>query len=119
MDGGFVKLTPSEFIQFQSGAGRMCIWFEHKPVHKWFDGWSHPLTAPTPPDAENRIPWFALHFWPTFARLYIAHWLLTLVAGTLAVLPWCPARFSLRGLLLATTVIAAIAGLIVWVDKSF
>jgi hypothetical protein len=119
LDGGFVKLTPSEYIQFNAGDGRMCVWFEHKPLNKWFDCWSRANTKPTRPDAENRIPWFNLAFWPTFARLYTAHWLLAVLAGSFALVPWCPKRFSLRTLLVATTVIGAMAGLIVWVDRTF
>jgi hypothetical protein len=50
-----------------------------------------------------------------------AHWLATvptwfLVVGTLAVspLPWRRFRFSLRTLLIATTVVAALLGFMVW-----
>jgi hypothetical protein len=65
------------------------------------------------------MPWFDLNFWPTFARLYTAHWFLAVVAGSLAVIPWCPRKFSVRGLLIVTTVVATITGVIVWVDKTF
>ena len=39
--------------------------------------------------------------------------------GALAFLPWCPQRFSIRGLLIATTAIAMIAGTIAFVDRNF
>lgn len=118
-DGGFLKLTPSKHIQFHAGGGRMTVYFEHNPSNRWFESWSQPVTELPSPDAEDRIPWFALHFWPTFARLYIAHWIIAVLAGLLAVVPWCPTRFSLRTLLVGTATIAAIVGVIVWVDKTF
>ncbi len=118
-DGGLLKLLPSEYIQFHTGDGRMCIWFEHKPIEKSFDWWSNPITEHTPPDAENRIPWFDLAFWPTFARLYMAHWVFVLATGFLAIIPWCPRKFSVRGMLMAMTFLAVIAALIGWVDRTF
>jgi hypothetical protein len=27
-DGGFIKLTPLEYVQYNAGEGRMCLWFE-------------------------------------------------------------------------------------------
>lgn len=118
-DGGFVKLLPREYLQFSAADGRMCVWFEHKPINIWFKRWSRPLTEPTPPDAEDRIPWFDLAFWPTFARLYTAHWLLAVLAGLCALAPWCPTRFNLRTMLGGITVIGAITSLIIWVDRTF
>jgi hypothetical protein len=99
----------------------MCVWFEHKPINGWFDWHSRRLVAADniPPNSENRAPCFALNFWPTFARLYLAHWLLAVVAGFLAMVPWCPRRFSIRGLLVAVTVVAVAAAIINWVDRTF
>ena len=118
-DSGYLKLLPTEYVSVHAGDGRMCAWFEHKPIKGWFEWMSNPIMVHSPPDAENRIPPFDLAFWPTFARLYLAHWVLAVGTGSLAVVPWVPRRFSMRGLLVATTVIATIAGLIGWVDKTF
>jgi hypothetical protein len=118
-DSGYLKLLPTEYVAVHAGDGRMCAWFEHKPIKGWFEWLSNPIMVHTPPDAENRCPPFDLAFWPTFARLYLAHWVLAVVTGLLAVVPWCPRRFSMRGFLIATTVIAAIAGVIAWVDQTF
>ncbi|MGI8981620.1 MAG: hypothetical protein ACR2FY_20525 [Pirellulaceae bacterium] len=35
------------------------------------------------------------------------------------VIPWCPRKFSLRGLFVVMTVLATVVGVIVWVDKTF
>ena len=118
-DGFHVKLLPTEYMQVHAGDGRMCIWFEHKPINKWYSWHADQITEPTPPDDPHRIPWLDIHSWPTFTRVYTAHWLLTVVAGSLAVIPWCPRKFTLRGLLIFTTVIATVVGVIVWVDKTF
>jgi hypothetical protein len=42
------------------------------------------------------------------------HWCLILLSGTLASAPWVRSRFSLRSLLIATTLIAVVLGLAVW-----
>lgn len=118
-DGFFLKLLPSGHVQVHAADGRMCIWLERKPIDRWFSSNSRLITEPTPPDAENRIPWLDVYAWPNLIRIYTAHWLLTVVAGSLAVIPWCPRKFSLRGLLIFTTVIATVVGVIVWVDKTF
>ena len=118
-DGGFIKLTPSFYVQVHAIDGRMCVWFQMKPNKGWFGWWSNPITFPTPPDEPNRLPWFDLKFWPTFARLYTAHWFLAVVAASLAAAPWCPHRFTVRGLLIGTTAVALITAAIVWIDKTF
>jgi hypothetical protein len=42
------------------------------------------------------------------------HWFVTLLPCVLAVVPWIPKRFTLRTLLIATTLVAAVLGLIVY-----
>lgn len=119
-DGFFVKLLPTGHIQVHAVDGRMCIWLERKPIDRWFSRHSRLITEKLPaPDDENRIPWLDIYAFPNLIRIYTAHWLLTVIAGSLAVIPWCPRRFTLRGLLIFTTVIATVVGIIVWVDKTF
>jgi hypothetical protein len=50
------------------------------------------------------------------ANLMVPDWFLVLISGTCAVVPWRKRRwaFSLRTMLLATTLIAAVLGLIAW-----
>ena len=45
-------------------------------------------------------------------ELNLPHWFLSLIFGTMAALPWIR-RFSLRSLLIATTLLAIVLGLIV------
>jgi hypothetical protein len=42
------------------------------------------------------------------------YWLTIVIAGCLAVAAWLPWRFSLRTLLIATTLVAVVLGLLVW-----
>jgi hypothetical protein len=44
----------------------------------------------------------------------VPYWFPLAVLATLGVLPWLPWRFSLRTLLIAMTVVAAILGLVIW-----
>ena len=44
----------------------------------------------------------------------LPYWFLVLLTATLAPLPWLPWKFSLRTLLIATTLVAVVLGLIVW-----
>jgi hypothetical protein len=48
--------------------------------------------------------------------LVISHWLLALIMGMLASAPWLRCRFSLRTLLIVTTLVAVLLGLIVWLS---
>jgi len=56
--------------------------------------------------------------WPIRASgqgsVLVSHWLLVVATGVLAALPWIRYRFSLRALLVATTLIAVVMGLAVW-----
>ena len=44
----------------------------------------------------------------------VPHWTLVVVLVTLSAVPWIPRQFGLRTLLIATTLIAVLLGLIVW-----
>ena len=50
-------------------------------------------------------------------RVTIPSWLLVLFSGILAAVPWFRWRFSLRTLLIATTLTAVVLGLVVWMVR--
>jgi hypothetical protein len=50
----------------------------------------------------------------TTQRVMVPHWFSLLVAASLSAAPWLRLRFSLRTLLIATTLVAVMLGLIVW-----
>ncbi len=51
-------------------------------------------------------------------ELTIPLWMTVVFPCALALLSWVPGRFSLRTLLIATTLVAVVLGLIVWAAKS-
>jgi hypothetical protein len=55
----------------------------------------------------------------TAVQYYVAmpHWFPVLIASVLAAAPWARTRFSLRTLLIATTLIAVVLGLIMYVTR--
>jgi hypothetical protein len=55
---------------------------------------------------------------PHASSVTVSHWLLLLVTATLAAAPWTKWRFSLRTLLIATTIIAVGLGIIVWMTRA-
>jgi hypothetical protein len=117
-DQVWLTLLPSEHINLIAADARMCVWFEHQPTIYWFEWRSHRIMAHISALSNNRIPAFDLNFWPTFARLYIAHWVLAVAAACLAVAPWLRLRYSLRAILLAMTAIAVLVGMIAWIDRT-
>jgi hypothetical protein len=65
---------------------------------------------------RSRLGWNPSGFywsWELGPIIQIPHWFLLGIIATLAVLPWRPCRFSLRTLLIATTLVASVLGLVV------
>jgi hypothetical protein len=64
-----------------------------------------------------------VNLWPTFYSsrigysLRVPYWLLVAFTGFLTSAPWLNCRFGLRTLLIATTLVAAVLGLIVWLSR--
>ena len=50
----------------------------------------------------------------TSSILYIPFWFLVMLSAAVGTIPWLTYRFSLRTLLIATTLVAVVLGLIVW-----
>jgi len=57
---------------------------------------------------------------PTFFSVLIPHWAMILLSATIASIPWLrrSKRYSLRTLLIATTLIAVVLGIIVFVSRA-
>jgi hypothetical protein len=65
---------------------------------------------------ENMFDWTFLAN-PKRIRIRIPNLLLIFLSAALASLPWIRWRFSLRTLLIATTLVAVVLGMIVWAAK--
>jgi hypothetical protein len=81
-------------------------WGMHnKPLEEW-----EPVIPPLSTRAAfSYVRWNINHHY-----LILPYWFLTILSGTLAALPWIRSRFSLRTLLIATTLIAVVLGVVVW-----
>jgi hypothetical protein len=77
------------------------IGLSRKPSPILDTDWSY-LTAPAPKQL------------PKGGVLFIPLWLVTTTVGGLSIVPWVPYRFSLRTLLIGTTLVAVVLGLVVW-----
>jgi hypothetical protein len=72
----------------------------------------------------NRGPadhWVFSNVKPNGFHIAVPHWFLIMVSATIAAIPlapWLRLRFSLRTLLLATTLIAVVLGIIVWMSRA-
>lgn len=114
-----LRLAGSVCLEAQSAQGRMIVWLRHRPQTKRLMGFSAAVTQPFEPGRSDRIPWFDFYRFTNVDRLYTAHWFLTVLAGAVALLPWCPRRFGVRGLFVATTAVAILILLLAWVDRHF
>ena len=55
--------------------------------------------------------WLRVMRWPQFTEVHLPMWLLALIAGGMGVACASPSRFSLRGMLIAITIVALVLGL--------
>jgi|1186.fasta_scaffold75283_2 hypothetical protein len=120
-DDWLVKFCNSEWTNGSSADGRMIIWFEHAHIGHWFELNISPLAGHRPAGKYERLPWFRF-FRSSSGNSYslcFAHCLLAIIMVGTALVPWCPRRFSVRGLLVTTTVVALVIGLTIWIDSFY
>jgi hypothetical protein len=83
-----------------------------------YQGWHQTLVSADPCWPANNSSGFDAYFSSGYGGVVVPHWLLTLGAATVAT--WLGVRrrahfrFSLRSLLIATTIVAVALGLIAW-----
>lgn len=63
---------------------------------------------------ERKNPTFVVHFDRRFRYIASPHWCPVLLTATLTVLPWLRWTFSLRTLMVATSIIAIVMGWVAW-----
>jgi hypothetical protein len=106
--------VPSPYaLQFESAIGRTSA-----AVYESEQGWDwHQLY----PEFNQRIlralsakPRFYLSPRKDAWIVGVPHWFLLLIVFATGAVPWLPYRFSLRTLLIATTLVAVVLGVIVW-----
>jgi hypothetical protein len=75
--------------------------------------WDIRSEATSSDDAKGE-PHFYFKSFDGYYSMILPHPLLVVLGTTLAAIPWLQWRFSLRTLLIATTLIAVVLGLVVW-----
>jgi hypothetical protein len=120
-DDAIVRISSTE-VHPISAEGRIVIFVQKTSIKKMFSHFANPLSMHQSPEGGERHPWFGVYLWQSrtagqsVAIVKVAHCVLVMVAGALAIIPWCPFKFSLRSLLIATTAAAAVLGVMVWAD---
>jgi hypothetical protein len=66
------------------------------------------------PNIGRNVSRFAFEWSAPEAMIRAPAWFLALFSATSAILPWIRWRYSLRTLLIATTLLAVVLGLVVW-----
>jgi hypothetical protein len=120
-----LRLTNSEFVNFTSADGRMVIYFDRARLPQAVEFNIEPVAKHRSPGAarhaSERHPWFGFYQSASanFISFRFAHCLLAMMVAGAALVPWCPRRFSVRGLLVTTTAVAFVIGLTIWVDSFY
>ncbi len=122
MDGGYAPLGQSRLLVVSSTLGRLAIRLDD--ISKYPNLKSHWKIHQT--SQQENVDRFASHGIKVFStpprfeyrrgNVIAPDWFYVILFATLAALSWIR-RFSLRTLLIATTVIAAVLGLIVWLSR--
>ena len=73
------------------------------------NGWKHGKS-----EANRTVTSFMWHWTSNHLDIRFPFWLIIGVVAALSATPWIRWRFSLRTLLIATTLVAVVLGLIVW-----
>jgi hypothetical protein len=108
----FNRLTPNESYQeIASDSGRLSLRSQYQPFADVGPiDWEYEAYPPTFLEAPGL--WFVWN--EKELSVVIPHWFAMLFTLVLGVLPWLRWRFSLRTLIIATTLIAVVLGLVVW-----
>jgi hypothetical protein len=133
--------SSTKFVAVTTGNGRLLLGKSDDPMLGRFigSGWSgrscHWSKAGSMPFFPASIPILPprreIFGWPQFSdqpfqprlkgarysEVIVPYWLLLLTTTALGVAPWITLRFSLRTLLIAMTLVAAVLAAVVWVAK--
>jgi hypothetical protein len=115
------------FLVIQSSRGELGIGLMKSPSD------SYPLWSITSEQADGKRLWSHMedqpplslvgmryqHFAPIMTLFAVRYWLPVLLTAMLVCVPWIDraTRFSLRTLLIATTAVAAVLGMIIWAAR--
>ena len=123
------RLVGPKVLIIMSSQGDLGIGRLTPPPGGFRSSWS---VTSNPPESKrlwwslaDRLPLSLLgiryqQFSPNMTLFAVSYWLPSLITAALATTPWIrqPTRFSIRTLLIATTLVAVVLGLIVWASQS-
>lgn len=114
----FMGRLPNGSFSTQSYLGSAVLYIGPSLL-PWRFGYYHPEETPEIHTKYHTGAHFVFQLDMTseVRRVRIPHWFAVIVCGILTVIPWLPSssRFSLRSLLIATTLVAVVLGFIVYV----
>jgi hypothetical protein len=117
-DVAYCPYRGGELILLQSNRGTVSVSFGGNS-RLFPSGWGRFSLPVSNMRGFARPPWS--YSAGTYTEVTFPHWFPALVSGTLAAVPWATHikwRFSLRTLLIATTLVAMVLGLIVYAARS-
>ena len=89
-------------------------WSSDPGGHVASHSWTYKVTEAFVPDENHWIDWSIR---PGVFRVAISHWLLILPVALIAAAPCLHWRFSLRTLLIATTLVAVVLGMVIYLAR--
>jgi hypothetical protein len=92
--------------------------FKPEPRSDW-NGQISIVNTPVKPHAERIMPIYSFNLLNNGGEIiaWVPSWFAVVLASSLSAVPWIRWRFSLRTLLIATTLVAVALGLIVWAGR--
>jgi hypothetical protein len=120
-DFGGVRLTTWQYLRLDSKEGQVNLSVRAfdgtADPHRW---WRHTHTGFPSYDLLNpegqsvSKNWFQIMRWKDRTEVLIPYWFIALSSVAIASLTWIRWRFNLCTLLIATTLVAVVLGVIVW-----
>ncbi len=116
----YLRVSETHAVTFGSVQGGVSISPDVRYVEGYFDdAWwklQTEVVGKRKTDYWAQTPWYTRSFrFGMFGRtVCVPHCFLMILFGAAAVAPWLPRRFTLRTLLIATTLVSLVLGLVVW-----
>jgi hypothetical protein len=109
------RISLKRIIKLSSAMGYFCLSYDGNPRWGIWGGgtqWEFTEDRPTKPNYGNFIRGSEI-------EVQVPFWLIAICTAAVIGIPWIPwsKRFSLRSLLFATTLVAVVLGLILWLRR--
>lgn len=106
------------YYSLQCLCGRISVSRSTPNAGQTVTSWRQPVTEGIRKLAHNRESWMGFQYYyrprPERLRVKVPIWFLFMLVASSGALPWLRWRFSLRTLLIATTLVAVVLGLVVY-----